>query len=165
MGLTKRINISIANHNELAGRGASDAHPQSAVTGLETKLGSHDTAISNITGRLDTTEPTIANHESRLDTVEPTIANHESRLDTVEPTIADHESRLDTAEPTIADNKSRLDMLELHPGTASVHVVKDGTLQTGLNVEMVGGFKLWVGTQTEYDAIGVKDANTLYFIK
>jgi hypothetical protein len=43
MGLSKRITITgVAIHNDLEGRTVADAHPQSAITGLET-------AITNIT--------------------------------------------------------------------------------------------------------------------
>lgn len=35
----------------------------------------------------------------------------------------------------------------------------------GGEAETVGGFKFWVGTQSEYDAISSKDANTVYLIK
>lgn len=35
----------------------------------------------------------------------------------------------------------------------------------GGNAETVGGFKIWVGTQSEYNAITSKDANTVYMIK
>ena len=35
----------------------------------------------------------------------------------------------------------------------------------GGEAETVGGFKFWVGTQSEYNAIASKDANTVYMIK
>lgn len=35
----------------------------------------------------------------------------------------------------------------------------------GGEAESVGGFKFWVGTQSEYDAISSKDVNTVYLIK
>ena len=35
----------------------------------------------------------------------------------------------------------------------------------GGDAETVGGFKIWVGTQSEYNAIASKDANTVYLIK
>jgi hypothetical protein len=55
--------------------------------------------------------------------------------------------------------------VKAHMADNAAHVIKDGTLQAGLNAEKVGGYKAWVGTQAEYDAIAVKDANTLYYIK
>ena len=54
-------------------------------------------------------------------------------------------------------------------GVASVDTtdipLKDSTLQTGLNAEKVGSYKVWVGIQDDYDDIENKDANTLYFVK
>ena len=40
------------------------------------------------------------------------------------------------------------------------------TLPTnGGNANTVGGYTIWVGTQSEYDAIGSKSSTTIYFIK
>jgi len=51
------------------------------------------------------------------------------------------------------------------PSDTTHHVKKDSTLQTGLNAEKVGSYKVWVGIQDDYDDIENKDANTLYFVK
>jgi len=57
--------------------------------------------------------------------------------------------------------------------TTIVSTVVDGTspLQVAsttkvdnLNADMVGGYRLWEGDQAAYDAIAVKDPNTIYLI-
>ena len=35
----------------------------------------------------------------------------------------------------------------------------------GGNADTVGGFRIWAGTQAQFNAIASKDANTLYIIK
>lgn len=52
-----------------------------------------------------------------------------------------------------------------HTGTQPISATTG--LQTALDgkvVAVTAGLKLWKGTQGEYDAIGTKDANTLYVI-
>lgn len=54
---------------------------------------------------------------------------------------------------------------------ANLSIEADGTLNasasggSGGNAESVDGFSFWSGTQTEYDAITTKDANTVYLVK
>lgn len=42
--------------------------------------------------------------------------------------------------------------------------VNSKTKVTNLNADRVSGWKLWKGTQVQFDAIGTKDSTTLYFI-
>jgi len=48
-------------------------------------------------------------------------------------------------------------------GTKPLQVAST-TKVDNLNADMVGGWKLWKGDQAAYDAIAVKDLNTVYFI-
>jgi len=48
-------------------------------------------------------------------------------------------------------------------GTAPLQV-NSTTKVSNLNADMVGGYRIWEGTQAEYDAIGTKDPNTIYLI-
>ena len=43
--------------------------------------------------------------------------------------------------------------------------IPDSLPANGGNADTVGGYSIWTGTQAEYDAITVKDANTIYIIK
>ena len=53
---------------------------------------------------------------------------------------------------------------EVNAGTDTTRAVPPAYLKVYVN-SFTNGFKLWVGTQAEYDAIGTKDSNTLYFVK
>ena len=58
---------------------------------------------------------------------------------------------------------SRVSALEINK--AYVSSIPTSLTANGGNSNTVGGFSIWVGTQTEYDAISTKSNTTLYFIR
>lgn len=48
-------------------------------------------------------------------------------------------------------------------GTAPLQVASS-TKVDNLNADMVGGYRIWEGSQAQYDAIGTKDPDTIYLI-
>lgn len=48
---------------------------------------------------------------------------------------------------------------------ANTEHTHDDKLNKSVYDSAIGNYKLWAGTQSEYDAIATKDSNTLYFIK
>ena len=65
-------------------------------------------------------------------------------------------------------NKSILDTITTIP-TKTSQLTNDSGFITSANIptnaETVNGYSIWVGTQSEYDAITTKSNTTLYFIK
>ena len=56
--------------------------------------------------------------------------------------------------------------VDCHPKTREEVLLSEIEKNTrGLNSSGSGGYKIWVGTENEYDSILTKDDNTLYFIR
>ena len=64
-----------------------------------------------------------------------------------------------TDDPTKSGNVVNVDDLN-----SDIMYLKDEVDVVPLNYVKGAGISLWIGTQNDYNAIGIYDANTLYFI-
>lgn len=81
-GLDDTGNAIIGEHNDLGGRGEPDAHPISAIDGLESALDDNAANISTLDIRVGVNETAVADHEIRITTLEnDAVATFAQRID------------------------------------------------------------------------------------
>ncbi len=85
-----------------------------------------------------------------------------ARVSALETNKSEVLSRVDSLETNKAD-VSRVSALETNKADKSS--IPTSLPANGGNSNTVGGFSIWVGTQSEYDAITTKSSTTLYFIR
>ena len=85
-----------------------------------------------------------------------------ARVSALETNKSEVLSRVNSLESSKAD-VSRVSALETNKADKSS--IPTSLPANGGNSNTVGGFSIWVGTQSEYDAITTKSSTTLYFIR
>ncbi|MBR5337081.1 MAG: hypothetical protein IK152_03780 [Lachnospiraceae bacterium] len=108
---------------------------------LETKASKDD--LENLSAQADALEENLRKSEEEFELIKAGIEENQRN-------ISENSKRLDENEKSIEDHGEAIDK-----NTSDIAAL------TG----SLSGKKLWVGTQDQYNAIGTKDANTLYFIK
>ena len=86
-----------------------------------------------------------------------------ARVSALETNESEVLSRVDSLETNKAEVLSRVSALETNKADKSS--IPTSLPANGGNSNTVGGFSIWVGTQSEYDAITTKSSTTLYFIR
>ena len=99
---------------------------------------------------------------ARVSALETNESEVLSRVDSLETNKSEVLSRVSTLETSKAD-VSRVSALETNKADKSS--IPTSLPANGGNSNTVGGFSIWVGTQSEYDAITTKSSTTLYFIR
>ena len=98
---------------------------------------------------------------ARVSVLETNESEVLSRVDSLESNKADV-STVSALEVSKAD-VSRVSALETNKADKSS--IPTSLPANGGNSNTVGGSSIWVGTQSEYDAITTKSSTTLYFIR
>ena len=98
---------------------------------------------------------------ARVSALETNESEVLSRVNSLESNKADV-STVSALEASKAD-VSRVSALETNKADKSS--IPTSLPANGGNSNTVGGFSIWVGTQSEYDAITTKSSTTLYFIR
>lgn len=142
----------------------------SSSGGSSSDLSNYQTKTDNA---LTTTNKTIVGAINELDIEgikaedynnDPVVVGNNlvARVSALETNESEVLSRVNSLESNKAD-VSRVSALETNKADKSS--IPTSLPANGGNSNTVGGFSIWVGTQSEYDAITTKSSTTLYFIR
>ena len=149
---------------------ADKTYVDEQISNVSIDLSDYQTKSDNT---LTTTNKTIVGAINELDIEgikaedydnDPVIVGNNlvARVSALETNESEVLSRVDSLESNKAD-VSRVSALETNKADKSS--IPTSLPANGGNSNTVGGFSIWVGTQSEYDAITTKSSTTLYFIR
>ena len=147
-----------------------DSNGVLSSNGGSSDLSNYQTKTDNA---LTTTDKTIVGAINELDIEgikaedynnDPVVVGNNlvARVSALETNESEVLSRVNSLETNKAD-VSRVSALETNKADKSS--IPTSLPANGGNSNTVGGFSIWVGTQSEYDAITTKSSTTLYFIR
>lgn len=161
MGLSKPINANVVDHNTLAGRGVSAAHPIGSITDLESTLSGLSTGVDSASTAATGAAADVATLETTVSTgftnTNNAVAGLDTRLDTAEADIVaiegsippDVSARMTTAE-------SDIDTLQSSMSTAQADIA---VLQSGGSADKTDSYLMFIANinATMLDAAFGKD--------
>lgn len=172
---TNKADISYVDEaiaNAQLGGGSSDIDLSVYQTKVDENLVTTDKTIVGAINELDVesikaedynNDPVVVGNNlvARVSALETNESEVLSRVNSLESNKADV-STVSALEASKAD-VSRVSALETNKADKSS--IPTSLPANGGNSNTVGGFSIWVGTQSEYDSISTKSSTTLYFIR
>ena len=165
--------LSIDNNGVLSSNGGGSSDLSNYQTKTDNNLTTTNKTIVGAINELDiegikaedyNNDPVVVGNNlvARVSALETNESEVLSRVDSLETNKSEVLSRVNSLESSKAD-VSRVSALETNKADKSS--IPTSLPANGGNSNTVSGFSIWVGTQSEYDAITTKSSTTLYFIR
>ena len=165
--------LSIDSNGVLSSNGGGSSDLSNYQTKTDNNLTTTNKTIVGAINELDiegikaedyNNDPVVVGNNlvARVSALETNESEVLSRVDSLETNKSEVLSRVNSLETNKAD-VSRVSALETNKADKSS--IPTSLPANGGNSNTVGGFSIWVGTQSEYDAITTKSSTTLYFIR
>ena len=151
--------LSIDSNGVLSSNGGGSSDLSNYQTKTDNNLTTTNKTIVGAINELDIEGIKAEDYNNDPVVVGNNLVARVSALETNESEVL---SRVNSLESSKAD-VSRVSALETNKADKSS--IPTSLPANGGNSNTVGGFSIWVGTQSEYDAIATKSSTTLYFIR
>ncbi len=151
--------LSIDSNGVLSSNGGGSSDLSNYQTKTDNNLTTTNKTIVGAINELDIEGIKAEDYNNDPVVVGNNLVARVSALETNESEVL---SRVNSLESNKAD-VSRVSALETNKADKSS--IPTSLPANGGNSNTVGGFSIWVGTQSEYDAITTKSSTTLYFIR
>ena len=151
--------LSIDSNGVLSSNGGGSSDLSNYQTKTDNNLTTTNKTIVGAINELDIEGIKAEDYDNDPVVVGNNLVARVSALETNESEVL---SRVNSLETNKAD-VSRVSALETNKADKSS--IPTSLPANGGNSNTVGGFSIWVGTQSEYDAITTKSSTTLYFIR
>ena len=151
--------LSIDSNGVLSSNGGGSSDLSNYQTKTDNNLTTTNKTIVGAINELDIEGIKTEDYNNDPVVVGNNLVARVSALETNESEVL---SRVNSLETNKAD-VSRVSALETNKADKSS--IPTSLPANGGNSNTVGGFSIWVGTQSEYDAITTKSSTTLYFIR
>ena len=151
--------LSIDSNGVLSSNGGGSSDLSNYQTKTDNNLTTTNKTIVGAINELDIEGIKAEDYNNDPVVVGNNLVARVSALETNESEVL---SRVNSLETNKAD-VSRVSALETNKADKSS--IPTSLPANGGNSNTVGGFSIWVGTQSEYDAITTKSSTTLYFIR
>ena len=152
--------LSIDSNGVLSSNGGGSSDLSNYQTKTDNNLTTTNKTIVGAINELDIEGIKAEDYNNDPVVVGNNLVARVSALETNESEVL---SRVDSLETNKSEVLSRVSALETNKADKSS--IPTSLPANGGNSNTVGGFSIWVGTQSEYDAITTKSSTTLYFIR
>ena len=165
--------LSIDSNGVLSSNGGGSSDLSNYQTKTDNNLTTTNKTIVGAINELDiegikaedyNNDPVVVGNNlvARVSALETNESEVLSRVDSLETNKSEVLSRVSALETSKADVST---VSALETSKADKSSIPTSLPANGGNSNTVGGFSIWVGTQSEYDAITTKSSTTLYFIR